>query len=218
VKKTIEFIKTTVIGGLMLILPIAVIIFILGYLINLLVSLNNTLATLLPYEIFDNALVIMAIAILSVIFICFAAGLLLRTGLGERLAKALDNFLINKIPMYGFIKNIARRITGDDVLALTPAEVNLFGSEARSLAFVIEEIPDNRFAVFVPSSPALTMGQVYILPASSVKILDKPVRDAIDAISQWGSGMTRLYEDTKPSGDADAPGHSGTGTAATTGT
>jgi uncharacterized membrane protein len=214
VKKTIEFIKTTAIGGLMLILPVAVIIFILGYLINLMVSLNNTLATFLPYEIFDNALVIMAIAILSIIFICFAAGLLLRTGLGESLAKALDNFLINKIPMYGFIKNVTQRITGDDVLTLTPAEVNLFGSEARSLAFVIEEIPDNRFAVFVPSSPALTMGQVYILPASSVKMLDKPVRDAIDAISQWGSGMTHLYEDTNATDDPDESGHSGT--AATT--
>jgi uncharacterized membrane protein len=158
----------------------------------------------------------MAIAILSVIFICFAAGLLLRTGLGASLTKALDNFLISNIPMYGFIKNVTQRITGDDVLTLTPAEVNLFGSEARSIAFVIEEIPDNRFAVFVPSSPALTIGQVYILPASSVKMLDKPVRDAIDAISQWGSGMTRLYEDTKTTGDADEPDHSGT--TATTGT
>jgi uncharacterized membrane protein len=202
VKKTIEFIKTTAIGGLMLILPVAVIIFILGYLINLLVSLNTTLAQYLPYEIFDNALVIMAVAILSVILICFAAGLLLRTGLGERLKKALDNFLISNIPMYGFIKNVTQRITGDDVLTLTPAEVDLFGSAARSLAFVIEEIPDNRYAVFVPSSPALTIGQVYILPASSVKMLDKPVRDAIDAISQWGSGMTHLYEDS-PSPDSD---------------
>jgi uncharacterized membrane protein len=209
VKKTIEFIKTTAIGGLMLILPVAVVIFILGYLINLLVSLNTTLAKYLPYEIFDNALVIMAIAVLSVILICFAAGLLLRTGLGERLTKALDNFLISNIPMYGFIKNVTQRITGDDVLTLTPAEVNLFGSEARSIAFVIEEIPDNRFAVFVPSSPALTMGQVYILPASSVKMLDKPVRDAIDAISQWGSGMTHLYDDNATD-DTDEPDLSGT--------
>jgi len=210
VKNIIEFIKTTAIGGLMLILPIAVIIFVLGYLLNMLVSLNTMLAQYLPYEIFDNALVIMAIAILSVILICFAAGLLLRTGLGKGLAKALNNFLVNKLPMYGFIKNVTQRITGADILALTPAEVSLFGSEARSLAFVIEEIPDNRFAVFVPSSPALTIGQVYILPASSVRLLDKPVRDAIDALSQWGSGMTNLYQDTAATSDADDPGSAGT--------
>ena len=87
-KKLVEFIKTTAIGGLMLILPVAVIIFILAYVFNLLVSLNNKLAQFLPYEIFDNALVIMAIAIISIILICFAAGLLLKTGLGEGLAKA----------------------------------------------------------------------------------------------------------------------------------
>lgn len=205
-KKTVEFIKTTAIGGLMLILPVAVIIFILAYVFNLLVSLNNKLAQFLPYEIFDNALVIMAIAIISIILICFAAGLLLKTGLGEGLAKGLDNFLIAKIPMYGFIKNVTQRITGVDVLALTPAEVDLYGSEARALAFVIEEIPDSRFAVFVPSSPVLTVGQVYILPASSVKMLDKPVRDTIDAISQWGSGMTKLYAETSATSDADESG------------
>lgn len=209
-KNTIEFIKTTAIGGLMLILPIAVIIFILTYIINLLVSLNNKLAEYLPYEVFDNTLVIMTIAILSIVFICFLAGMLLKTGLGDRLAKNLDNFLIDKIPMYGFLKNVTQRITGENVLALTPAEVDLFGSEARSLAFVIEEIPDNRFAVFVPSSPALTIGQVYILPAASVKQLDKPVRDAIDAISQWGSGAKKLYEETPASGSADAAENPGT--------
>jgi len=211
VKNTIEFIKTTAIGGLMLILPVAVIIFILSYVINLLVSLNNALAKFLPYEIFDNALVIMAIAILSVILICFAAGLLLKTGLGGRFSKKLDTILVDKIPMYGFLKNVTQRITGVDVLALTPAEVSLFGTDARSLAFVIEEIPGDRYAVFVPSSPALTMGQVYILPAGSVKKLDKPVRDAIDAISQWGTGAKKLYEETPASDStdkADSPGAS----------
>lgn len=199
-KNLIDFIKTTAIGGLMLILPVAVIIFVLGYIISILVSLNNAIAKYLPYEIFDNTAVIMAMAIFMVIFICFLAGLLIRTGFGTRLASGLDTLLINKIPMYGFIKNLTQRFTGDDVLTLTPAEVNLYGSEARSLAFVIEEVADNRYAVFVPSSPALTIGQVYILPASSVTMLDKSVKLAIDAISQWGSGSKHLYEtETAPS-------------------
>ena len=194
-KKTIEFIKTTALGGLMLILPIAAIIFILVYIINLLISMNKALAAYLPYEFLDNTAVIVAMAIFSIILICFVAGLLIQTGFGERLAKGLDTFLINKIPMYGFVKNVTQRFTGADVLTLTPAEVNLYGSDARSLAFVIEELPDKRYAVFVPSSPVLTVGQMYILPASSVTMLDKSVRLAIDAISQWGSGTTHLYEE-----------------------
>ena len=34
-------------------------------------------------------------------------------------------------------------------------------------------------------------------------MLDKPVRDTIDAISQWGSGMTKLYTETAATSDAD---------------
>ena len=207
-KNLINFIKTTAIGGLILILPFAVIIFILGYIINMLVSLNKALAAYLPYEIFDNAAVILVIAIFSIIFICFLAGLLIQTGFGKSLSNNLDQFLVDKVPMYGLVKNITQRFTGVDVLALTPAEVNLFGSEARSLAFVIEELPDNRYAVFVPGSPALTMGQLYILPASCVHILDKSVKLAIDAISQWGSGTKYLYIDESTTETADQPGAS----------
>jgi uncharacterized membrane protein len=194
-KKTIEFIKTTALGGLILILPFAVIIFVLGYIISLLVSLNKALAAYLPYEIFDNATVILAIAVFSIILMCFLAGLLIQTGFGQSLAKKLNGFLVEKLPMYGLVKNITQRFSGAEVLALTPAEVNLFGSDARSLAFIIEELPDKRYAMFVPSAPAVTVGQLCIVPASSVTILDKPARLAIDAITQWGSGTTELYKD-----------------------
>jgi uncharacterized membrane protein len=206
VKKFIEFIKTTALGGLMLILPFAVGIFILGYIVKGLVKLNNSLAAHLPYAIFDNTVVILAIAICSIILVCFLAGLLLQTGFGKSLSDKLDHFLIDKVPMYGLIKNITQRFTGVDVLALTPAEVDLFGSEARSLAFIIEKLPDNRYAVFVPSSPALTIGQLFILPASSVHMLDKPVKLAIDAISQWGSGTKNLYIDEPAPETAEQPG------------
>ena len=88
-KNIIEFIKTTAIGGLMLILPVAVIIFILGYVINLLVSLNNKLAQFLPYEIFDNALVIMAIAIIIMIICISGTWLSLKSKKQRKLYLAL---------------------------------------------------------------------------------------------------------------------------------
>ena len=61
-KKIIEFIKTTALGGLVLIVPIAVIAVALGYLISMLVSVNNAMSKYLPYEIFGNPAVVMAAA------------------------------------------------------------------------------------------------------------------------------------------------------------
>ena len=194
-KKIIEFIKTTALGGLVLIVPIAVIAVALGYLISMLVSVNNAMSKYLPYEIFGNPAVVMAAAVCTIVLICFLAGLILQTGLGERAAGWLDKLLTDYIPMYGMIKSLTRKFTGNEALAFTPAEVDLYGSDARMIAFVIEKLPDERFAVFVPSAPALTVGNVFILPATSVTLLDKSAKLAIDAVTQWGSGASLLYTD-----------------------
>ena len=194
-KKIIEFIKTTALGGLVLIVPIAVIGVAIGYLINLLTKVNEAISKFLPYDVFGHPAVVMAAAVFTIILICFAGGLLLRTGLGKRLASGLDNLLTEYIPMFGMIKSLTRKFTGNEALAFTPAEVDLHGSDARMIAFVIEKLPDDRYSVFVPSAPALTVGNVFILPATSVKLLDKSAKVAIDAVTQWGSGASLLYTD-----------------------
>jgi uncharacterized membrane protein len=204
-KKIAEFIKTTALGGLVLIVPIAVMGVAIGYLINLLISANKAISELLPYDIFGHPAVAVAAAVCTVILICFAAGLLLRTGLGAHLASWLDNLLTEYIPMFGMIKSLTRKFTGKEALAFTPAEVDLYGSDARMIAFVIEELPDDRYAVFVPSAPALTVGNVFVLPATSVTLLDKSAKVAIDAVTQWGSGASLLYtDDAGESTTADA--------------
>ena len=192
-KNLIEFIKTTVIGGLVLIVPVAVLFIALGYVLSLLVRVNNAVAEYVPVEVFGHPAVIIALAVCSIVAFCFIAGLLLKTGVGDRLAKKLDALLEDKLPLYGMVRTLTQRFTGIDGLEFAPAEVDLYSNETRVLAFVIEELPTKRYVVFVPSSPALTMGQVYILPASSVRLLDKPTKLAVDAITQWGVGTKLLY-------------------------
>jgi len=193
-QRFIDFFKTTAIGGLLLILPLAAIGFVFTYVLGILLKLNRALAEHLPYELADHPLIILLTSLLGIVLLCFIAGLIVKTGLGERLANALDEFLYKKLPMYGMVRKLADRFTGNDILEFTPAEIDVFGNSTRSLGFVIEQLPDDRYAVFVPSSPALTIGQIYIVPANNVHLIAKPARLAIDAITQWGAGTARLYE------------------------
>ena len=199
-----EFIKTTFVGGIVLIVPLAVLIIAINHLLDLLVSLNTWLAQQLPYENFGNPHVVLAQAIIMLVLACFLTGLLLRAGFLQRLADKINEFLERKIPLYGMVRTMTKRIAGADALQFTPAEVDLYGTGARSLAFVIEELPDDRYAVFVPNAPTLTTGSVAVVPKSSLAILDKPPKLVADAITQWGAGTRELYAtDTssdKPSG------------------
>jgi uncharacterized membrane protein len=64
--------------------------------------------------------------------------------------------------------------------------------EAVVPAFIIEELGDGRFTVFVPSIPTPLAGAVYILSAERVHPLNVPFTQAIKTISRWGSGSKDL--------------------------
>ena len=59
-------------------------------------------------------------------------------------------------------------------------------------AFIVEELVDGRFTVFVPSVPTPFAGAVYILSRERVHLLDIPFSQAIKSVSRWGSGSADL--------------------------
>ena len=60
--------------------------------------------------------------------------------------------------------------------------------------FIIEELQDGRFVVFVPNVPIATVGQIFYMPAERVRELDAPVIDVVNAITQWGLGSSELFK------------------------
>ena len=59
-------------------------------------------------------------------------------------------------------------------------------------AFIVEELDDGRFTVFVPAIPTPTVGAVYILPPERVHRLDVPITQVVHAVTRWGAGMKDL--------------------------
>jgi uncharacterized membrane protein len=144
------------------------------------------------------------LSILGVIAICFLTGLLLLTGLGDKLLNEANSALANKIPMYGMIRTLTQRLTGTEGLSFAAAEVDLYGTDVRALGFIIEELPEDRLSVFVPLAPTVTVGQLYVLPRSCVTQLNKPPAEAANVITQWGIGSSELYTDESASADNEA--------------
>jgi uncharacterized membrane protein len=96
-----------------------------------------------------------------------------------------------RLPGYGLLRSLTQRLAGDsDESAWTPALVEL--EEALVPAFVIEELDDGRFTVFVPSVPTPLAGAVYVLSRERVHLLDVPFTQAVSSISRWGAGSSDL--------------------------
>jgi len=184
-----KFAKTSVMGGLLVVVPIALLVLVLADLFEMLIHMTESAAKEWPFEPYINRILVVVFTIAEFALLCFVTGLIVRTGWGDKIQKKLES-----IPAYTMIRNITQQLTGKTVKQFAPAQVDLYGSKSRVLGFIVEELPDNRFAVFIPSAPAVTVGQVHILPQECVERLDATLGATVNSITQWGVGTKELYK------------------------
>ena len=188
----IRFMKTTAIGGLLVIVPIAIILFVLAQIFYGLYSVAQLLIDSLGLQI-NDALILVGIASASLIGLCFLTGLIVQTRIGIALRNWLNRNVSRRIPMYKAISSLTKRFAGLEGNQFAPVEVDLYDSDTRAVGFLIELLPDDRCAVFIPSAPVATVGNIYVIPSSKITKLDASVADTLTAVSQWGVDSADLY-------------------------
>jgi uncharacterized membrane protein len=191
-KSLLGFIKTTALGGLVVIVPLGIVYLALTEITDMLGEFAATPAGYLPFAPAISVIIVLLLMLLLVLIICFAIGLFLKTQFGDRIKLSIETRLENAIPMYGMLRNLTQRLVGIEGMQLSPAEIDLYGSDARVIGFIVEELPGDRFSVFVPISPLITVGNVYILPRTKVRKLDASLTDTVNYFSQWGLEAGKL--------------------------
>ena len=191
---SVSFIKTTVIGGLVVVIPLSLIIIIFGDLFVNLVAIAQPVAKYLPFNELLNTIIVAVLAIVSILIICFTTGLIVRTSWGVSGKNWFERTVLNRIPMYTMLKNLTHRFVGEESTQFAPAEIDLFESGCTVLGVIVENLPDERIAVFVPITPAATVGQIYLVPKERVKQLNVSLGEIINSVSEWGIGTRKLYE------------------------
>ena len=182
-----EFVKNTLVGGLLIVVPIYLAVLLLLKAMQSVMGLVRPLAQLLPAWIpADNIL-----SLLLVLSLCFLIGLAVRAPMGRALRERLEQSLFERIPGYALFRSLTQRLAGESRENVwQPALAEL--EDALVPAFIIEELEDGRFTVFVPSIPTPLAGAVYVLSQERVHPLDVPFTQAIQTVSRWGSGAKEL--------------------------
>jgi uncharacterized membrane protein len=185
-----EFMKSTLVGGLLVVVPIYFSALLLAKALAGLVKLIGPVTSLLPESL--HALR-GPVAVLAVVVLCFATGLALRTTFGQRLFRGFERRVLEKIPGFGVLRGAIRRVSGrsDDAM-FQPVLVEI--EDALTPAFIVEELDDGRCAVLVPSVPTPAAGSLYILPRDRVHWVDAPVTEVVSVITRWGAGAGKLVK------------------------
>lgn len=182
----LEFVKTTLLGGLLVLLPAYVAILLL------LKAAQGVVTLLAPITsgLSGSHRTLMAFAI--VLGVSFLTGLAIRTRVGRRVSDLVEHRVLDRIPGYGLMRAVSRRLGGEDdgAALFTVALVEL--EEALVPGFVVEEHADGRVTVFVPSVPTPAAGALYILTPERVHRVDVPLPTALGCITRWGTGSGAL--------------------------
>ena len=102
--KVMEFSNTTMIGGLLVILPVAVIAALLIKAMNLVQKVLGPIISLLP----DEVILPKVIALFIIVGLCFLTGLMLRTRIGRQIHQAGDR-LLARLPGYTLLRSLSRQ-------------------------------------------------------------------------------------------------------------
>ena len=190
-----ELTKTTLIGGLLVILPIYLSILLLAKTLSGVLALMSPVTAAIPAA----AQFRQVIAILIVLAVCLVAGIVVRTGPGRWAKIALERSVLERIPGYTLVRGLAERLGGDDRGGtFQPALVEL--EDALAPAFIIEELSDGRYTVLVPSVPTPAAGSLFIMPRARVHPIDVPFTQAVKVISKWGTGAGEMARGVSVSG------------------
>jgi uncharacterized membrane protein len=195
--------------GLLVIVPIYLAILVLLKGLKAVAGLVRPFALLLPEWLPAEG----ALSLLLVLLICTLIGLAIRTRTGRVVREQIERTFFERIPGYALFRSLTQQIVGEsheNVWKPALAEIE----DALVPAFIIEELDDGRYTVFVPSIPTPLAGAVYILERSRVHPLDVPFTQALQVISKWGSGAKDLVAAMEREGKLiDMMGHADSGPA-----
>lgn len=191
--KQLGLIRTTLLGGILYLVPLVVLAAVLGKAMQIAHGIGQPLVRGIEAAGLGHVLTPQAIAILLLLLFCLAAGLFAQTGIAKRIAQVIETKLLVNVPGYGFYKSVGASITGFEEAGTARVALVQF-DDAWQLALVMDELEDGRFAVFVPDAPEPRTGTLYYMAPERVRMLGIPVKAAMLLVRRMGQGSREVLK------------------------
>jgi uncharacterized membrane protein len=194
-KVFLSFLSTTVIGGLLVLVPVALLVLILDDVLVMVVELVAPLAEMLPVEKLGGESVATLVALALIVAFCFLVGLLARTAIGSRLGGWVEGAVLRRVPAYGMLKTLSQQFAGRGTAEqsmFVPAVLSL-PQDSLQLVYVIEEHGNGFSTVMIPSVPAALAGPLQYVRSERLRKLEVPLARVVQSLQACGIGAGPLF-------------------------
>jgi len=200
-----KFLRTTIIGGAVFLLPLVVIVMLLGYALGVAADLVRPVLDALGLDLWSNIAgigVVTVIAVLVLVGVCFVAGLMARTAIGDALTNWIERSVLGRMPQYQMMKSMAAAFGHlENTQGLTPVLVSIEGGW--QIGYQLETLENGWQAVFLPQAPTPMSGNVMYFPPERVRSVPFSMLDASRLVSRLGIGSREALgriDMTQPAG------------------
>lgn len=187
-----NFIATTFLGGVVVILPLAIFGLLANWIVGIIGGFLDPFVSLFPEKWNVTLVKLIAFAIITVL--CFLIGLSVRTQIGTALFGIVEENTIGRLPFYSVIKETVQQFIGKEKTPFSRVVlVEPFAKGAKMIGFVTDENEEEgMYTVFAPTAPNPTNGYVFILPKDQIEFLDVKSEQAMKSIVSLGAGTAEL--------------------------
>jgi uncharacterized membrane protein len=184
-----DFFKTTIVGGLMFLVPVVLILVVLGHALRLAAKVAKPIAEQLQLEHLVGVGAVTVVAALVLVVISFLAGLVSRTKPGRRVTGWFEESFLGGLPQYQLVKSMAEGLAKvEGAQGLQPVLVSI--EEGWQIGYLLERMENEWVAVFLPQSPTPMSGNVMYFSADRIRSLEMTIVQAMSLVKRMGIGSS----------------------------
>jgi len=196
-KRIYQFIKTTMLGGLIFLVPLIVVMVVLGKAYGLMMKVAKPLSGWIPLDAIGGVALANILAVLAILLCCLMAGIIAKGDTAKRILKSVESKLLVAIPGYTFVKGVTDSLDSSEEAAKAFVPVIAKFDDNAQIGFEIERAERGNVVVYLPGSPNPWSGSVGYFEEDRVERLNMSVPDAINNIRHLGRGSAKYGEQVR---------------------
>lgn len=176
--------KDSFLKGLMVVLPLFLIVIALIGIYNMIYDLTSPMADLIPHGALWGISFPRLIVFLLLLIIVYSMGMLFsRLGYDEKIAKGIGLIFPGYLMMRGMLSETISK-EGE----FTPKPCLAFTDDGWAFSFIVEELENDFYIVFVPNAPNPSSGMLVIKSMEFMRLIDISMTDQVKLLSSLGKG------------------------------
>lgn len=193
-RAAVAFLRATLIGGVMFLLPVGVVLVVAGKLF----AISRSASQALHDSLFPEApsrLVPFLGAIMVLVAIAFVAGLFARTQAGRRVFSTLEETILSRLPVYTLLKQTLADMAGGAASLAGEREITVVlvrFDDHRAPGFLVDRTPAGECVVFLPGAPSAFTGQVVLMTPDRIEETTLTPQAVLGAMRRLGAGVAAI--------------------------